>query len=75
MYYHHWLFKGLKKSESKDNLVDSQTPRLGESGSRFLIMNISANLKRKLERLEMQCKGPNRFMHKPQKICLVAMSF
>jgi hypothetical protein len=50
--------------------------KLGESGSRFSIMNISANSKPKSEQLEMKCKGPmpNRFMQKPQKIRLVAMS-
>jgi hypothetical protein len=54
-------------------LVDSLTRRVGES---FSIKNISVNSKPKLERLETQCKGPMpyRFMQKPQKIRLIAMS-
>jgi hypothetical protein len=63
----------LSESESRrlpdfENLAS--TPRLGESGSRFSITNISANRKPKLERLEMQCKEPtpNRFLKKnPRK--------
>ena len=31
MYYHHWLFKGLKKIVSIGNLVNSPTSRVGES--------------------------------------------
>ncbi len=48
MYYHHW-FKGLKKIVSIGNFDDSLTRR---NGDYFLIMNISVNLKPKLEQLE-----------------------
>jgi hypothetical protein len=44
----------LSKNYSPTRRVgESTTPRFVESGSRFLIANISANSKRKSERLEM----------------------
>ncbi len=65
MYYHHLgiYLKVWKKLYLQAIL---STPRLGELGSRFWI---TANSKRKSERLEMQCKGlmRTRFLKKTRK--------
>ncbi len=51
-----WL-RILGDIRNQKRLLDSATLRLGDSGSRFSITNISENLKSKSERLELWCKG------------------
>jgi hypothetical protein len=67
----------LRLAESKSQrLPDSPNCSVPESGSRFLITNISANSKPKAERLERYCKLTmgTQYLQKPQKIRLIAMS-
>jgi hypothetical protein len=67
------LFKGLKKILSIGFLIDSPTRRVGES---FFDYEHIREYEAQTGTLEMQCKEPtpSRFLQKPQKIRLVAMS-
>ncbi len=71
MYYYHWLFKGLKKIVSTGILVDSPTRRFGESFFDYEYLReyeAQIGMARNVEPM------PNRYLQKPQKIRLVAMS-
>ncbi len=66
-------------SDSPSFLLNIQKPtlRLGESGSRFSITNISANSTPKAERLERYCKGSmrNQFLQNPRQYASLPCPF